>query len=308
MQMAMMRRMTAAGTGLAALLAAGAVRAQDVLGELPHIGKPTPKGMGFQPAVTSLAEDQQWLDHFVLIIISAVVVFVVALLLICIFRFNARRNPVPARFSHNTPLEIAWTLVPVLILLVIGIFSLPILFRSQEMPSDPDVVIKAIGNQWYWSYEYPNDQITFDSLMLAKGDLAANGYNPDEYLLAVDNAVVVPVGKKVLMQYTANDVIHSWAIPAFAIKQDAVPGRIAQAWFTVDREGVYFGQCSELCGINHAYMPIVVKAVSPEKYAAWMEGAKQQFASAGTAPAAVQTAAAPAPAATGDAVRVAKAD
>ncbi|AXC49090.1 cytochrome c oxidase subunit II [Paracoccus suum] len=311
MLMAMTRRMTAAGTGLAMLFAAGAVHAQEVLGDLPHIGKPVPKGMGFQPGVTSIAHDQIWLDHFVLLIITAVVIFVVALLLICIFRFNQRVNPIPARFSHNTPLEIAWTLVPVLILLVIGIFSLPILFRSQEMPSDPDVVIKAIGNQWYWSYEYPEDEVTFDSLMLAKEDLEANGYMPDEYLLAVDNAVVVPVGKKVLMQYTANDVIHSWAMPSFAIKQDAVPGRIAQAWFTVDREGVYFGQCSELCGINHAYMPIVVKAVSPEKYAAWMTEAKQQFASADAPRATVQTAAASAPetnpAPTGE-LRVAKAD
>ena len=306
------RGVAAAGAGIAALIAAGitagAAQAQAVLGDLPHIGKPVDKAMGFQPASTSLAVDQHWLDHFVLIIITAIVIFVVALLLIIILRFNRRANPVPARFSHNTPLEIAWTLVPVLILLVIGIFSLPILFRSQEMPSDPDVVIKAIGNQWYWSYEYPSDQIAFDSLLLEKDKLEAAGYTPDEYLLAVDNAVVVPVGKKVLMQYTANDVIHSWAIPAFAIKQDAVPGRIAQAWFTVDKEGVYFGQCSELCGINHAYMPIVVKAVSPEKYAAWLAEAKQQFASADVAPAAVQTAAADAAPAAPAGVRLAQAN
>lgn len=312
------RRVTAAaGLGLAGMLATtlmtGAARAQDMLGELPHIGKPHPKGIGFQPAVTELAHDQHWLDHFVLIIITAITLFVVALLLWVIVRYNRRANPVPARFSHNTPLEIGWTLIPVLILLVIGIFSLPILFRSQEMPSDPDVVIKAIGNQWYWSYEYPNDQIAFDSVMLTKADLAANGYSEDEYLLAVDNAIVVPVGQKVLMQYTSNDVIHAWTIPSFAVKQDAVPGRIAQAWFQVDREGVYFGQCSELCGINHAYMPIVVKAVAPEKYAAWMADAKQRFASGEAAPATVQTAAAPeaanvpAPAGT-DATRVAQAN
>lgn len=260
------------GAIVAAALAAttGVARAQGVLGDLPHIGKPIPRGIGFQPAATNIAHDQQWLDHFVLWIIAGVTLLVVLLLLFVILRFNQRANPVPARFTHNTPLEIAWTLVPVLLLISIGVFSLPALFRSQEMPADADVVVKAIGHQWYWSYEYPNEGLEFDALMLAKEDLAENGYMEDEYLLATDTAVVVPVGKKILMQMTATDVIHSWAMPAFAIKQDAVPGRIAQAWFVVDREGVFFGQCSELCGINHAYMPIVVKAVTPEKYAAWL--------------------------------------
>lgn len=251
-------------------MTAGSALAQDVLGELPVIGKPEPRGVNFQPAATELARDQQWLDHFVLIIIGVVTVVVCALLLFAILRFNKRANPVPARFTHNTPLEIAWTLVPVLILVSIGAFSLPVLFRSQEMPADPDVVIKAIGNQWYWSYEYPENGISFDSIMLTREELPEYGYSEDEYLLATDTAVVVPVGQTVLLQVTANDVIHSWTIPAFAVKQDAVPGRIAQAWFNVEQEGVYFGQCSELCGINHAYMPIVVKAVSPEVYAAWV--------------------------------------
>ncbi len=252
--------------------------AQEVLGDLPLIGKPHNGGMGFQPASSPLAHDQQWLDHFVLIIIAAVTAFVCVLLLICIVRFNRRANPVPARFTHNTPIEVIWTLVPVLILVAIGAFSLPILFRSQEMPNNPDLVVKATGHQWYWSYEYPNDGIAFDALLLDKDKLAAAGYSEDEYLLAADNPVVVPVGKKVLMQVTATDVIHSWAVPAFAVKQDGVPGRIAQLWFSVDKEGVYFGQCSELCGINHAYMPIVVKAVSQEKYDAWLAGAKTEFA------------------------------
>ena len=271
MAKAMIRRAVAAASGLATagMVASGAV-AQDVLGDLPTIGKPHAKGLGFQPAATELAHDQQWLDHFVLIIITVVTVFVCALLLIVIFRYNSRANPVPAKFTHNTPLEVAWTLVPVLILVAIGAFSLPALFRSQEMPPNPDLVIKVIGNQWYWSYEYPDNDLSFDSIMLTKEELADYGYSEDEYLLATDTAVVVPVGKTVLLQVTANDVIHSWTIPAFAIKQDAVPGRIAQAWFNVDQEGVYFGQCSELCGINHAYMPIVVKAVSPEVYAAWV--------------------------------------
>ncbi len=244
--------------------------AQEVLGDLPTIGKPVPAGTGFQPAATELARDQQWLDHFVLIIITAVTILVCALLLIVIFRFNQRANPVPAKFTHNTALEIGWTLGPVLILVAIGAFSLPILFRSQEMPEDPDVVVKVTGHQWYWSYEYPENGIAFDSLMLPKDELADYGYSEDEYLLATDTAVVVPVGQTVLLQVTASDVIHSWTIPAFAVKQDAVPGRIAQAWFAVEQEGTYFGQCSELCGINHAYMPIVVKAVSPEVYAAWV--------------------------------------
>ena len=267
-----------AGMAAANLATAGTAAAQEMLGDLPIIGKPVPGGIGFQPASSPLAQDQQWLDHFVLIIISIITVFVCLLLLWCIVRFNRRANPVPARFTHNTPVEVLWTLVPVLILMTIGIFSLPALFRSQEMPADPDLVIKAIGHQWYWSYEYPNDAVAFDALMLAKEELADAGYTEDEYLLAADNAVVVPVGKKVLVQVTATDVIHSWAMPAFAVKQDAVPGRIAQLWFSVDKEGVYFGQCSELCGINHAYMPIVVKAVSQEKYDAWLADAKTTFA------------------------------
>ena len=271
MAIAMIRRGVAGASGLAtAGMVASSAWAQDVLGELPTIGKPEPRGVNFQPAATELARDQQWLDHFVLIIITVITVFVCLLLLVVILRYNRRANPVPAKFTHNTPLEIGWTLVPVLILVTIGAFSLPLLFRQQEMPADPDVVIKAIGNQWYWSYEYPENGISFDSIMLTKEELADYGYAEDEYLLATDTAVVVPVGQTVLMQVTANDVIHSWTIPAFAVKQDAVPGRIAQAWFNVEQEGVYFGQCSELCGINHAYMPIVVKAVSPEVYAQWV--------------------------------------
>ncbi|GGF56577.1 cytochrome c oxidase subunit 2 [Paracoccus acridae] len=267
----MIRRTVAAASGLAtAGMVAGSAFAQDVLGELPVIGKPEPRGVNFQPAATELARDQQWLDHFVLIIITVITVLVCTLLLVVILRYNKRSNPVPAKFTHNTPLEIAWTLVPVLILVMIGAFSLPALFRSQEMPADPDVVIKATGNQWYWSYEYPENGVSFDSIMLTKEELADYGYSEDEYLLATDTAVVVPVGQTVLLQVTANDVIHSWSVPAFAVKQDAVPGRIAQAWFNVEQEGVYFGNCYELCGINHAYMPIVVKAVSPEVYAQWV--------------------------------------
>ena len=268
----------AAGLVAANLAMTGTAMAQDVLGELPIIGKPEPGAIGFQPASSPLAHDQQWLDRFVLWIITVITIIVCLLILWCIVRFNRRANPVPARFTHNTPVEVLWTVTPVLILLTIGIFSLPALFRQQEMPADPDLVIKTVGHQWYWSYEYPNDGIAFDSLMLAREELADYGYSEDEYLLATDNAVVVPVGATVLMQVTATDVIHSWTIPAFAVKQDAVPGRIAQLWFQADKEGVYFGQCSELCGINHAYMPIVVKAVSPEKYDAWLAEAQTTLA------------------------------
>ncbi|SDD23748.1 cytochrome c oxidase subunit 2 [Paracoccus isoporae] len=281
---AMMRRAMAAGMGAAVMLASGVAfaqdRASDALGELPVIGKPVPRGLGFQPASSPQAADQQWLDHYVLIIITVVTVFVCGLLLWCIVRYNRRANPDPARFSHNTPVEITWTLVPILILIAIGVFSLPILFRQLSVPENPSVVIKAIGHQWYWSYEYPEEEIAFDAIMLPEEELEAYGYSQDEYLLATDNAVVVPVGEEVLMQFTATDVIHSWTIPAFAVKQDAVPGRIAQLAFTAEQEGVYFGQCSELCGINHAYMPIVVKAVQPDVYAAWLEGAKVEFAAA----------------------------
>ena len=256
------------------------VLAQDMIKGLPAVGVPHGQGLSFQPAGSELARDQQWLDALLLNIIAAICIFVFALLAYVMIRFNARANPRPARFTHNTPLEITWTLVPILILISIGVFSLPILFRQLAIPQNPAVVIKAIGHQWYWSYEYPNEGLAFDSLLLAKDQLAENGYAENEYLLAADNPMVVPVGQEVLMQFTATDVIHSWTIPAFAVKQDAVPGRIAQLAFTANQEGVYFGQCSELCGINHAYMPIVVKAVSPEVYAAWLEGAKVEFAAA----------------------------
>jgi len=294
MAKAMIRRAVAAATGFASAgMLAGTAMAQTALEDLPTIGKPKSMGMGFQPASTELARDQQWLDHFVLVIITVVTIVVCALLLYVILRFNSRSNPVPAKFTHNTPLEIAWTLVPVLILVAIGAFSLPILFRSQEMPQDPDVVVKVTGHQWYWSYEYPDNGVSFDALMLEKQDLAEAGYSEDEYLLATDTAVVIPTGQNVLLQVTSGDVIHSWTIPAFAVKQDAVPGRIAQAWFNVEQEGTYFGQCSELCGINHAYMPIVVKAVSPAVYAEWVAeqgGTLEEEAQTASAAATVQVA------------------
>ena len=248
---------------------------------LEIIGVPIDRGLGFQPAVTELARDLQWLDAMILYIITAIVVFVTALMGYVIIRYNRRANPNPASFTHNSPVEIAWTVIPVLILTVIGVYSLPVLFKQQEIP-EADLTIKVTGNQWYWGYEYVDHGFGFDSFMIGDGkvlndeveaELVAAGYTRDEFLLATDTAVVVPVGQIVVMQLTGADVIHSWTIPAFGVKQDAVPGRLAQLWFKAEKEGVYFGQCSELCGKDHAYMPITVKVVSQEAYEEWLEGA-----------------------------------
>ena len=167
--------------------------------------------------------------------------------------------------------------MPILILVFIGSFSLPVLFNQQEIP-EADVTIKATGYQWYWGYEYPDHEFAFDSFLLQREELAEYGYNDDEYLLATDAAMVVPVGKTIVVQVTGADVIHSWTIPAFGVKQDGIPGRLAELWFRADTEGVYFGQCSELCGKDHAYMPITVKVVSEEAYEAWLDGAIQEYA------------------------------
>jgi cytochrome c oxidase subunit 2 len=264
---------------------------------LPVVGRPVDGEMGFQPAVTKIAEDLQWLDGVILVIIAVITLFVTALIAWCILRFNARANPRPASFTHNSPLEVAWTLIPIVILVFIGAISLPVLFEQQEIP-EGDITIKVTGQQWYWDYEYVDEGFGFSSFMIdgstkvaALGEdqpmgkpqvlddiavmkLEALGYTRDDFLLATDTAVVVPVGKTVVMQVTAAAVIHSWKLPAFGVMQDAVPGRLAQLWFKADREGVYYGQCSELCGHSHAYMPITVKVVSEPAYAEWLAAAK----------------------------------
>ncbi|MEO0938672.1 MAG: cytochrome c oxidase subunit II [Pseudomonadota bacterium] len=266
-------------------LAAATATAMPALAQeqLPIIGRPEPSGIGFQPAATELMRDIVWLDTMILVIITAICVFVTALLAYIIVRYNARRNPSPAGFTHNTPIEVAWTVVPIVILVFIGAFSLPILFKQQEIP-EADLTIKVTGYQWYWGYDYVDHDVAFDSYMIGapalggdnrltpevEAQLVAAGYSRDEFLLATDTAVVVPVGKTVVMQVTAADVIHSWTIPAFGVKQDGVPGRLAELWFAAEQEGVYFGQCSELCGLNHAYMPITVKVVSQDTYDAWL--------------------------------------
>ncbi|MBC6437550.1 MAG: cytochrome c oxidase subunit II [Rhodobacteraceae bacterium] len=269
--------------GFGALLMAPAASAQGAGDGLEIRGAPVPGGVNFQPPATELARDLQSLDWFLLAIITVIVLFVTSLLAWSIVRHNARANPVPATFTHNTRIELTWTFVPLVILFVIGGFSLPVLFRQQTIP-DADVLIKATGYQWYWGYEYPEEGIEFLSFMLEEDQLVEYGYGPDEYLLATDTAIVIPTGQTIVMQVTAADVIHSWTIPAFGVKQDGVPGRLAELWFEVDpgMEGIYFGQCSELCGVNHAYMPITVFAVTPQEYRAWLDGEAQEFASTGT--------------------------
>ena len=230
-------------------------------------------------------QDLVWLDNMLLVIITAITLFVLGLLIFVIVRYNRRANPSPATFTHNTPIEVTWTVVPIIILVFIGAFSLPVLFKQQEIPVG-DVTIKVTGYQWYWGYQYvdtgvdgaPDGDIEFESYMLARDELEEYGYNDDEFLLATNTAVVVPTGKTIVMQVTAADVIHSWTIPAFGVKQDAVPGRIAELWFSAEKEGIYFGQCSELCGKDHAYMPITVKVVSQEAYDAWLDGAIEEYA------------------------------
>lgn len=287
----------------ASMMWAGIGLAQDALGALESIGKPAPGGIYFQPSASELASDIHWLDDMINWIIGGITLLVVLLLAIVILRFNRRANPTPARFTHNTPIEVTWTLVPIVLLVIIGAFSLPILFKQQEIPVG-DITIKVTGNQWYWHYDYVDEGFGFDSYMIGqpatidsatepdvkayiltdamKAKLVAAGYTADEFLLATDTAVVVPVGKIIVMQVTASDVIHSWALPAFGVKQDGVPGRIAHLWFRADREGVFFGQCSELCGKDHAYMPITVKVVSDAAYATWLAQAKEEFAALDT--------------------------
>ena len=274
--MQLIRTIRTLGAGLAAAMTAAAASAQTAIDELEVIGAPMPGGTGFQPAATELARDLQWLDGMLLVIITIITLFVLGLLAYVILRYNSRANPNPASFTHNSPLEVAWTVVPIVILVFIGAFSLPVLFKQQEIP-EADINIKVTGYQWYWGYEYVDEGVAFESFMLAEDELADFGYDESLHLLATDTAVVVPVGATVVMQVTAADVIHSWTIPAFGVKQDGVPGRLAQLWFAAEREGVFFGQCSELCGQAHAYMPITVKVVSQEEYDAWLATAKEDY-------------------------------
>ena len=253
---------------------------------LEIIGQPIADGIGFQPSATKLARDLQWRDGLVLSIITAITVFVLGLLAYVILRYNRKANPVPETFTHNSPVEVAWTVIPIVILIFIGAFSLPVLFDQQKIP-EGEVNIKVTGYQWYWGYEYVDEGFEFESFLIGEGkvltpevelELQEAGYTRDQFLLATDTAVVVPVDKTVVMQVTGADVIHSWTIPAFGVKQDAVPGRLGQLWFKAEKEGIYFGQCSELCGKDHAFMPITVKVVSQDAYNAWLSAAKSEYA------------------------------
>jgi cytochrome c oxidase subunit 2 len=246
-------------------------------------GQPSPWELGMQTPVTESAIFLSNMHDGVNIVIALITLFVLALLLIVIYRFNDKTNPVPSKTTHHTGLEIAWTLIPALILVGISIPSFRLLKMQVELPQ-ADITIKAVGHQWYWSYEYPQDQgggFGYDSYMLSPED-AKKANQPN--LLAVDNELVLPAGKTIVVEVIGQDVIHNFAVPSFGIRMDAVPGRLNQTWFKTDVEGTYYGQCSRLCGANHAFMPISVRIVSPEKYAAWLVDAKKKFADLDASP------------------------
>jgi cytochrome c oxidase subunit II len=241
---------------------------------LAGLGQPSPWQIGLQQSASPVMDNIIWFHDFLLYLITGIAGFVLVLLVVVMVRFNARTNPTPSRTTHNTLIEIAWTLIPIVILMVIAVPSFKLLFLQLNVPP-ADLTVKATGKQWYWSYSYPdNGQFEFDSLMLKEGERKEG----QPRLLAVDNEMVVPVNKTVRVITTGSDVIHSFAVPSFGIKIDAVPGRINETWFTATREGVYYGQCSELCGKDHAFMPIAVRAVSEQAFSAWVEEAKKKYA------------------------------
>ncbi len=262
-------RLTVMAVSAAALLAsAGAA--------LAAMGQPTPWQMDLQDAATPIMQDIAWFHNILLWIIGVISAFVLALLLICIVRFNARSNPTPSRTTHNTLIEVLWTIVPVIILAFIAVPSFRLLFLQLNVPT-PDLTIKATGKQWFWSYAYPdNGNFEFDSLMIPDKDLKPG----QPRLLAVDNEMVVPVNKVIHVLVTGADVIHSFTVPSFGSRIDAVPGRINETWFKSTVEGMFYGQCSELCGKDHAFMPIAVRVVKDADFAAWVEDAKKKFAGA----------------------------
>jgi cytochrome c oxidase subunit 2 len=245
--------------------------------------QPEPWQLGLQPAATPIMEMIHNFNDGLLIVITLITLLVLGLLLFCMVRFNARSNPVPSRTSHNTLVEVIWTVLPILVLVGIAVPSFALLFAEHDparaIPgfnpeTDRQMTIKATGSQWYWSYEYvDSDGFSFDSLLLPEADRLKDP-SAGPRLLAVDNELVVPTGTVVHMQVIGADVIHAFAVPAFGVKIDAIPGRLNTTWFRVDREGIYYGQCSELCGRDHAFMPIAVHAVSPEKFDAWIAAAK----------------------------------
>ncbi|MFO1109559.1 MAG: cytochrome c oxidase subunit II [Bradyrhizobium sp.] len=234
-----------------------------------EIGQPAPWEYTLQESATPVMDNIIWFHNFLLVLITVITLFVLALLIIVMVKFNAKSNPVPSRTTHNTLIEVAWTLIPVLILVGIAVPSFRLLFLQLDIPK-ADLTVKATGKQWYWSYSYPDHgKFEFDSLL-------AQDKKPR--LLAVDNEMVVPVNKVVRVQTTGADVIHAFAVPAFGIKIDSIPGRLNETWFKATKTGMFYGQCSELCGKDHAFMPIAVRVVSDQEFAAWVEGAKKKFA------------------------------
>ena len=230
--------------------------------------------LGFQQSASKTMDDIVWFhDYMLLPVITAITAFVLFLIAYACIRFRASKNTEASTTSHNTMIEVIWTLVPCLILIVLAVPSFKVLYSQDEIPK-ADVTIKAIGYQWYWGYEYPDENIVFDSYMIEEKDLKEG----QPRLLAVDNEVFVPVNKVVKVMITANDVLHAWALPSFGVKRDAVPGRINETWFKADRTGTFYGQCSELCGIKHAFMPITVNVVTEDEYNQWLEKAKVEFA------------------------------
>ena len=235
---------------------------------LAHAAQPEPWGIGLQEAASPVMERITSFNDMIFIVIVVISVFVLVLLLYVMFRFSAKRNPVPSKTSHNTWIEVAWTVIPIIILVVIAIPSFRLLY-FMDRTEEAEMTIKAIGHQWYWTYEYPDfDDLSFDSFMIQdKEELK----DDEPWLLATDTRVMLPVDTNIRVLVTADDVLHAWAMPDFGIKIDAVPGRLNETWVRVDREGIYYGQCSELCGQNHGFMPITVEAVSKEAFAAWMD-------------------------------------
>ena len=237
---------------------------------LAGLGQPTPWEMYLQDSASPVMEEVASFHYFLLWVIAAISIFVLALLAIIVVRYNARANPVPSRTTHNTPIEILWTIIPVIVLATIAVPSFRILFVELDVPT-PDLTVKATGKQWFWSYAYPdNGKFEFDSLL---------AQDKQPRLLGVDNEVVVPVNKIIRVQVTGADVIHSFSVPAFGIKIDAIPGRLNETWFQATKVGMYYGQCSQLCGKDHAFMPIAIRVVNDQDFAAWIETAKKKFAS-----------------------------
>jgi len=230
--------------------------------------------LGFQDSASQgMTEIVSFHNNILLPVIIAISVFVLFLMIYVCIRFRASRNPNPSKTTHNVAVEVLWTLIPCLILIVMAVPSFKILYKQDTIPK-ADVTVKAVGYQWYWGYEYPDENIIFESYMIKEDELKDN----QPRLLTVDNEVVVPVNKVVKVLITANDVLHAWALPSFGVKRDAVPGRINETWFKAEKVGTYYGQCSELCGIQHAFMPITVRVVTDEEYAIWLAEAKMKFA------------------------------